>query len=85
MSVLGEVIRGYGNNGEDKTEGMISNNFIGTYLHGPILPKNPKLADWLIEKALEIKYNKPVKLEKLDDSLEDKAREIVFKKICKLT
>ena len=77
---LGKVIKGYGNNGEDKTEGMISNNFIGTYLHGPILPKNPKLADWFLEKALEIKYNKPVKLDKLNDELEDKAREIILKK-----
>ncbi len=70
---LGKVVRGFGNNGSDGLEGIKSNNFIGTYLHGPILPKNPELADWLIEKALEIKYNKPIKLIKLDDALENKA------------
>jgi len=74
---LGQVIKGYGNNGDDKTEGIKSNNFIGTYLHGPLLPRNPKLADWLIAKALEIKYNKAIKLAEIDDDWENKARESV--------
>lgn len=48
-----KVIKGYGNNGNDGTEGILYHNAIGTYLHGPILPKNHGLADWFIEKALE--------------------------------
>lgn len=67
---LGEVIVGYGNNGEDKTEGCVYKNAIGTYLHGPILPKNPHLADYLIKLALEKKYQDEIKLRPLDDSLE---------------
>jgi CobQ-like glutamine amidotransferase family enzyme len=45
------VVKGAGNNGEDKTEGAVYRNVIGTYLHGSLLPKNPEIADWLIEKA----------------------------------
>lgn len=69
---LGEVIKGFGNNGSDKTEGAYQNNVFGTYLHGPLLPKNPWFADLLIEKALSRKYG-DVKLLPLDDSLELKA------------
>ena len=75
------VIKGYGNNGEDRTEGIRYKNAIGTYLHGPILPKNPEIADWLIEKALEIKYKKKIELSKLDDSLEYKARSNMISRI----
>jgi len=70
LSPLGKVIHGFGNNGEDKTEGAVYKNSIGTYLHGPLLPKNPHLADLLIEKALKKKYGKPVELSGLDDTLE---------------
>lgn len=70
---LGKVIKGFGNNGKDKTEGCIYKNAIGCYMHGSLLPKNPKLADWLLKKALEVKYGKEIKLGSLDDSLEDKA------------
>lgn len=52
LNPLGEVIQGAGNNNEDKGEGVIYKSTIGTYLHGPILPKNPRIADWLIERAL---------------------------------
>lgn len=76
-----EVIKGYGNNGKDKTEGMIYKNTVGTYLHGPILPKNIELADWLIEKALERKYKKKIVLKKLDDQLENMAREFIINKL----
>ncbi len=72
---LGRVIKGFGNNGEDGLEGAIINNCIGTYLHGPILPKNPCLADWLIEKAVG------EELKPLDDELENKTREIIIKRI----
>jgi CobQ-like glutamine amidotransferase family enzyme len=52
-SPLGRVIKGHGNNGEDGYEGVRRGNVIGTYLHGPLLPKNVWFADWLIQTALE--------------------------------
>ncbi len=64
---LGRVLEGHGNNGRDGTEGVRRGNVIGTYLHGPLLPKNAWLADRLIELALE------VELEPLDDELEEAA------------
>lgn len=70
---FGEVILGAGNNGKDKTEGCRYKNCIGTYLHGPILPKNPKLTDFFIETALTRKYNTRISLKKLNDEIELKA------------
>ncbi len=67
---FGNVVSGFGNNGEDKTEGAIYKNCLATYSHGPLLPKNPHIADWLIGKALEVKYGKQISLVELDDSLE---------------
>ena len=78
---FGMVARGFGNNGADKTEGCIYKNAIGCYMHGSLLPKNPKLADWLIKKALEIKYKKAVNLRPLDDTLESQARYAIIQKI----
>lgn len=72
---LGEVLKGAGNNGKDGSEGAIYKNVVGTYLHGSLLPKNPQLADFLIEKAIEKKYGK-VKLPKFDDRLAENARRI---------
>ncbi|MDR2063452.1 MAG: glutamine amidotransferase [Candidatus Nomurabacteria bacterium] len=73
LQPLGDVKKGAGNNGEDFEEGVRYKNAIGTYLHGPILPKNPKIADFLIETALTRKYG-VTKLSKLDDDLERKTR-----------
>jgi len=70
---LGKVVKGYGNNGKDKLEGAIYKNLIGTYLHGPFLPKNPQVADWLIAKALSYRYKEETQLEPLDDTLENLA------------
>lgn len=67
---LGKVKKGFGNNGEDKTEGAIYKNAFGTYLHGPILPKNPHFADYLIKLAVGKKYGKVAEFEDLDDTLE---------------
>lgn len=67
---LGKVIRGFGNNGSDKTEGCRAQNAFGCYLHGSLLPKNPHLADYLISTALAIKYQRKVKLKALNDRLE---------------
>jgi lipid II isoglutaminyl synthase (glutamine-hydrolysing) len=66
---LGRVLKGHGNNGSDGTEGVHRDNVIGTYLHGPLLPKNVWLADRLIELALG------AELKPLDDELERAAHE----------
>jgi CobQ-like glutamine amidotransferase family enzyme len=63
---LGKVLKGYGNNGSDGYEGVRERSVIGTYLHGPLLPKNAWFADWLIATALGL----PQPLEPLDDELE---------------
>lgn len=55
---LGKVLKGYGNNAEDATEGAIYRNAYGTYMHGSLLPKNPHFADYLIGLALRRKYRK---------------------------
>ena len=76
-----KVVKGFGNNGEDKTEGIFYKNSFGTYLHGPILPKNPELADYLIKKALERKYGEKIKLKKIDNYWENKARDYVMDRL----
>lgn len=77
---FGTVISGAGNNGKDLTEGIKYHNCIGTYLHGPLLPKNPRVADFLIRKALENKTKKFQKLEPLNDSLERRAHKSAVKR-----
>jgi CobQ-like glutamine amidotransferase family enzyme len=66
---LGRVLKGHGNNGSDGLEGVRHRNVIGTYLHGPLLPKNSWFADWLIATALGSAED----LEPLDDRLEEAA------------
>ncbi len=66
---LGQVLAGFGNNGEDGTEGAVYKNVFGTYSHGPLLPKNPAFADLLIRRALERKYG-AAELTPLDDAAE---------------
>lgn len=78
---LGKVVSGFGNNGSDKTEGCRINNVFGCYLHGSLLPKNPHLADYLIQTALEVKYRRRIKLRPLDEQLEWRAHETAVK-IC---
>lgn len=80
-TALGMINKGFGNNGKDKTEGCIYKNAIGCYMHGSLLPKNPKLADWLLQKALEVKYGKNVKLQPLNDDFEEKAHRSVISKL----
>jgi lipid II isoglutaminyl synthase (glutamine-hydrolysing) len=72
---LGRVVRGHGNNGRDGHEGVRRLNMIGTYLHGPLLPKNAWLADHLIALALARRSGREPELEPLDDSLEAAAHE----------
>ena len=80
---LGKVLSGYGNDGQSGEEGVVYKNVIGTYLHGPLLPKSPQLADLLISRALEKKYGKKIELEKLDDSEEQEANSYIFHRFVK--
>lgn len=70
INKLGIVKKGFGNNLKDKHEGCTYKNVIGSYMHGSLLPKNPHLADYLITKALHVKYGEDVILTPLDDRLE---------------
>jgi CobQ-like glutamine amidotransferase family enzyme len=72
---LGRVVKGFGNNGKDGLEGVRRRNMFGTYLHGPLLPKNAWLADRLIAIALARRMGEPPELEPLDDALEMAAHE----------
>lgn len=77
---FGTVIKGFGNNGKDGTEGAYYNESFGTYSHGPILPKNPQFADYLIRKALNKKYRE-VTLPDLDDDIEQNARKTIANRL----
>jgi len=72
---LGKVVSGHGNNDRDGFEGVKRDNVIGTYLHGPLLPKNAWLADRLIAQALERRYGTRPELKPLADELEAAAHE----------
>lgn len=76
---LGAVRKGAGNNGQDDTEGARQKNVIGTYLHGSLLPKNPAIADWLIEKAATRKYGE-FSSSVIDDRFAELAREHALKR-----
>lgn len=77
---LGAVKAGFGNNGEDKTEGVHYKNIFGTYSHGPVLPKNPQLADLILKTALERKYGS-AELEPLNDEAEKLAHAEMSKRL----
>lgn len=79
---FGKVLYGSGNDGKSGYEGVIYKNVIGTYLHGPLLPKNPQICDHLIKKALERKYG-PVDLAPLDDRQEQEANTYMVKRLLK--
>ena len=72
---LGRVLAGHGNDGESGFEGAVSGNVVGTYVHGPLLPKNPWLADWLIARALARRHG-DVDLAPLEDGLALRAHEV---------
>jgi CobQ-like glutamine amidotransferase family enzyme len=72
---FGHVVRGAGNNGRDATEGARYRHVIGTYLHGSLLPKNPAVADYLIEKAIVRKYG-VFRPQVIDDHLAEAARNV---------
>jgi lipid II isoglutaminyl synthase (glutamine-hydrolysing) len=73
---LGRIVKGGGNNGKDKTEGARYRNVFGTYLHGSLLPKNPALADAIIEIAVQAKYGTFEPSQVIDDSFATRARAI---------
>ncbi len=78
---LGRVVKGFGNNGEDGSEGAFYCNALATYSHGPLLPKNTSIADWLIKTALKVKYGNDVSLAPVDDDLAVRAREVMFRRL----
>jgi len=78
---LGRVVHGHGNNDEDRTEGAVTGRAVGTYLHGPLLPKNPRLADLLLEWALEHATGAPIELARLDDTLEQQAHDAAIARV----
>ena len=74
---LGRVVAGFGNDGESGFEGCRLQRAIGTYLHGPLLPRNPHLADWLLAQALAHRTGgEPPELPALPDELETQARRV---------
>jgi lipid II isoglutaminyl synthase (glutamine-hydrolysing) len=76
-TALGRVVAGFGNDGESGFEGTRLGRAIGTYLHGPLLPRNPWLADWLLSQALARQTGgAPEELAPLDDSLEAEAHAV---------
>lgn len=79
---FGKVLYGSGNDGKSGYEGVLYKNVVGTYLHGPLLPKNPQLADHLIRKALERRYG-PVTLAPLDDAQEQAANTYMVNRLMK--
>ncbi len=79
---LGKVVFGKGNNDNSDYEGVVYKNVIATNLHGPLLPKNPELCDYILTCALKKKYNDFDTLAPLDDTTENTANEYVIKNYC---
>ena len=78
---LGRVLgKTFGNNGEDGFEGVHQGNLIGTYLHGPLLPKNPQVADYLIARAFD-RRGDVLELAPLDDTIELEANRVMAKRL----
>lgn len=75
VSSFGKVLKGQGNTFGATEEGFMIKNVIATYIHGTLLSKNPDITDYIIQYALERKYEEKVELEPLDDTFEEKCRE----------
>ena len=73
---LGRVVAGFGNDGESGFEGCRVGRALGTYLHGPLLPRNPWLADWLLRQALAHRHGEAPELKPLADELEAEAHAV---------
>ena len=70
------MVAGFGNDGESGYEGCRAGRVVGTYLHGPLLPRNPWLADWLLAQAVAHQTGEAPVFEPLDDALEAQAHEV---------
>lgn len=79
LQPLATIVHGAGNNGQDPTEGARYRNVIGSYLHGSLLPKNPQLADFLIEAAMVRKYGEFTPTV-IDDHIAEQARAVAMKR-----
>jgi CobQ-like glutamine amidotransferase family enzyme len=75
-NALGRVVAGFGNDGESGYEGCRVGRAVGTYLHGPLLPRNPWFADWILAQALAHRLGEPPSLELLPDELEQQAHAV---------
>lgn len=80
VAPMGTVLKGYGNNGEDGSEGARYKNVFATYSHGCLLPKNPQLSDYILKTALARKYGE-AELAPLDDSFEQAAHDYMEKRL----
>ena len=84
MSPIGKVLAGNGNNGIDGYEGLHYKNVFGAYCHGPMLPKNPRFCDLLLQTALDRKYGKNmITLSELDDTFENNAHDYMVERLSK--
>ena len=83
VAPLGTMLKGYGNNGEDQTEGARYKNVFATYSHGSLLPKNPVLCDFILQTALARKYGEAPALAPLDDTLEMNAHNYMEQRLHK--
>lgn len=80
LNPLGRVLKGHGNYHQSAFEGFLDDTVLATYMHGPLLPKNPKIADYIIKNALKRNCGN-IQLEPLDDTLEIKAQEVMLKRL----
>ena len=80
---FGDVLYGNGNKFGDTKEGFFLKNVIATYLHGPLLSKNPDVSDYIIKYCLDRKYNEDIVLEPLDDTLENLCRKQLLDRFLK--
>ena len=78
---FGKVLCGNGNSFGDSCEGYFENNVIATYLHGPLLSKNPEVADYIIEYCINKNSSEKITLAPINDELENKCREVLFKRL----
>lgn len=80
---LGKVVYGHGNSDDAGVEGVVYKNVVATYLHGPLLPKNPELCDYILTNALKRKYKDFTGLAPLDDELENTANRYIVSRFVK--
>lgn len=78
---LGRVLTGQGNNGRDATEGAVYKNLFGSYLQGPLLPRNPEFVDYLFQLALERRYQQEIFLPPLPNLVEDRAHQALLRRL----